>query len=174
MRMALIVAPLILALSGGALAQGSTYTVDDVVSHFKRKNLGAPRSLCIGTPTECNMQREAQQAPISPFNMQVQFEFGSATLTFEAQRRLDVFAEAATGELRAERFDIDGHTDSVGPANANQRLSEARAQSVVNYLVRRGVDPRRLRSTGYGESSPKHPDGTNGANRRVEASLADN
>lgn len=149
-----------------------SYNVSDVVAHFAPSaDLGAPRRLCIGTPSECGAAPE----PVArtPFNLQVQFEFNSASLTPDAQRQLDVFAEAATGDLAGARFHIDGHTDATGAETTNQTLSEARAGSVVSYLVARGVQPERLVPEGFGESRPISADPYDGTNRRVEATLAD-
>jgi outer membrane protein OmpA-like peptidoglycan-associated protein len=52
------------------------------------------------------------------------------------------------------RVEIAGHTDSDGAAAYNQRLSEQRAQAVVDFLVSIGVDPQRLSAVGYGETKP--------------------
>lgn len=66
---------------------------------------------------------------------------------------------------------IEGHTDSVGKADYNQRLSEERAASVMSYLVGRGVEPSRMVSQGFGLSRPIEDNSTEtgrAANRRVE------
>lgn len=47
--------------------------------------------------------------------------------------------------------EISGHTDNTGTPEHNQNLSEQRAQSVVEYLVNRGIDTKRLKAAGYGE-----------------------
>lgn len=70
------------------------------------------------------------------------------------------------------RVRIEGHTDNVGPADANQRLSEERAQAVVNYLVgTTGVAADRLEAVGHGATRPvadnETPEGRQ-TNRRVE------
>ncbi len=69
---------------------------------------------------------------------------------------------------------IEGHTDSVGSAEINRSLSERRAQSVMNYLVKQGVDPDRLEAVGYGPDRPialnQTPEGR-AANRRVEFAI---
>lgn len=70
--------------------------------------------------------------------------------------------------------EIDGHADSTGPSAYNQTLSTRRAQAVVNYLVGKGVDPKRLTSKGFGESQPAVPNTTKEGrqkNRRVELKL---
>ena len=50
-------------------------------------------------------------------------------------------------------FAIEGHTDSSGSDSVNLRLSGKRANTVKNYLVKKGVDASRLSSKGYGESN---------------------
>ena len=66
---------------------------------------------------------------------------------------------------------IEGHTDNVGDAAANQALSEKRAAAVKAYLVGKGVDASRLESKGLGATKPKvsndTPEGRQ-TNRRVE------
>ena len=68
-------------------------------------------------------------------------------------------------------IELRGHTDGQGTREFNQRLSEARAEAVANYLVEHGIDRRRLTSVGYGESRPidtnDTPEGRR-RNRRVE------
>jgi outer membrane protein OmpA-like peptidoglycan-associated protein len=66
---------------------------------------------------------------------------------------------------------VIGHTDSTGPANYNQRLSERRAESVANYLADRGVSRSRLHTEGRGEYEPRDSNATEAGrqlNRRVE------
>jgi OOP family OmpA-OmpF porin len=66
---------------------------------------------------------------------------------------LDLIAEAL---LRAPRIRIEvrGHTDNIGGADFNQRLSELRAEAVVQALVQRGVVQKRLQTRGFGLSRP--------------------
>ena len=66
---------------------------------------------------------------------------------------------------------VIGHTDSVGPNENNQRLSERRAQSVIDYFTNQNVNPIRLQSYGKGESEPRADNSTEAGrqlNRRVE------
>ena len=72
---------------------------------------------------------------------------------------------------------IIGHTDSVGSAESNLTLSEERAESVSEYLNKRGIKSGRLSTRGYGERRPIASNETkNGraANRRVEISITAN
>lgn len=69
------------------------------------------------------------------------------------------------------KFSVEGHTDSDGDDAFNQKLSEARAQSVMNKLVELGIDGSRLTSKGWGESKPVSDNSSPEAkanNRRVE------
>jgi outer membrane protein OmpA-like peptidoglycan-associated protein len=78
-------------------------------------------------------------------------------------------------EYPNSKFTVEGHTDSVGSDASNQKLSDARANSVKEYLVANGVDKFRLSSMGYGESKPIDTNDTSKGranNRRVEINLA--
>lgn len=103
----------------------------------------------------------------------VPFALGSSRITGDGRRQLDALAAVIADAPRAARFEVAGHTDASGDAALNQRLSEARARAVVDYLVdEHDVDPLRLTSRGYGESrlrnahQPRSP-----VNRRVEIRL---
>jgi outer membrane protein OmpA-like peptidoglycan-associated protein len=70
---------------------------------------------------------------------------------------------------------IEGHTDNIGKEHENQLLSENRAKSVLNYLVDKGVQIRRLHSEGFGQSKPVSTNSTSegrSRNRRVEMKLS--
>lgn len=100
----------------------------------------------------------------------VNFETSSARLTAVSLPVLDKVADSlkAYPDVRVE---IAGHTDSTGSAALNNRLSKARADSVRDYLVSKGVPASRMETKGYGSSRPIADDGTvagRAANRRVE------
>jgi outer membrane protein OmpA-like peptidoglycan-associated protein len=100
----------------------------------------------------------------------VNFKTGSSELTYESHKILDGVVEQLVAYPEVE-IEIRGHTDNVGSARSNQRLSERRAQSVLNYLASKGVAMKRMRATGYGENQPVAPNKTaNGRrqNRRIE------
>lgn len=100
----------------------------------------------------------------------VNFEFDKATLTANAKTLLDQVADAL--KRRSDiKVEVAGHTDSKGSDAYNQRLSEARAESVVEYLGSRGIEPSRMTPRGYGESMPvadNDSDAGRELNRRVE------
>jgi len=70
---------------------------------------------------------------------------------------------------------IEGHTDNVGKAAYNKKLSQQRADAVKNYMVKKGgVDAGRLKSIGYGQEKPVASNKTKAGrakNRRVEAAV---
>ena len=77
-------------------------------------------------------------------------------------------------EYPKTHFVIEGHTDSTGSKAFNQKLSEERAASVLDYLVTIGMDKDRLSSVGYGPDRPIADNNTNAGrqeNRRVQISL---
>lgn len=80
----------------------------------------------------------------------VEFPFAGAALTEQARATLDQML----GCLNEGRYQVAGHTSSVGDAALNQRLSEARAQSVVAYLVGKGLPASRFVAVGFGQNRP--------------------
>lgn len=74
-------------------------------------------------------------------------------LTPRSMRIIDLFVEFLT-ENPTIKVEIQGHTDNIGDDNANQVLSEKRAQSVYDYVISKGIKASRLRYKGYGENSP--------------------
>jgi outer membrane protein OmpA-like peptidoglycan-associated protein len=84
--------------------------------------------------------------------------------------RLDAIKEIIKNYPNA-KFSIEGHTDSVGNAASNQKLSEARAKVVMNALIAKGVNPANLSFKGYGSSKPVASNKTaagRAQNRRTE------
>jgi OOP family OmpA-OmpF porin len=105
----------------------------------------------------------------------VNFDFDKSEIRPDAAVILD---EAASQLSRRSdtRVAIEGHTDSTGPDNYNQGLSERRAQAVHDYLVDHGVSAGRLSTVGYGESQPVADNSTRegrALNRRVELRVSE-
>ena len=98
------------------------------------------------------------------------FDFDSAVVKKEGYAMLDYTKQAFDGypDMKVE---IVGHTDSTGPENYNQILSERRAKAVMNYLVNSvGIAANRLTAIGVGEINPDFPNDTKenrAKNRRV-------
>ncbi len=103
------------------------------------------------------------------------FETGKADLEEDAYKVIDELV-AYLNRKDDERIELGGHTDNVGSAKSNLVLSEARANTVRNYLVAKGIDPTRVTAKGYGFSVPvadnKTEDGR-AQNRRTEVKILD-
>jgi OmpA-OmpF porin, OOP family len=89
-------------------------------------------------------------------NLLIVFATNSATLTPESQAALDTVAKALQSDaLAGLTFRVEGHADARGDADANLKLSQARAESVVAYLTsKHGVLPERLSAQGKGSTEP--------------------
>ncbi|MNK93507.1 Outer membrane porin F precursor [compost metagenome] len=105
----------------------------------------------------------------------VHFQFDKATLTQADKGVLDKIATRLKGEAPNAQLTVTGHTDSVGSDAYNQKLSDKRAHSVVEYLIQEGVPRSSFVSVaGAGESQPvadnKTADGR-AMNRRTEIKI---
>lgn len=101
------------------------------------------------------------------------FDFDKAVIKQSVVPELDRWADyfQTNPQVTAE---IYGHADSTGPSTYNEKLSYKRAQAVINYLVGKGIDAKRLSAKGFGESQPVAPNTTTEGrqkNRRVELNL---
>jgi len=105
----------------------------------------------------------------------VTFASGAAKLTGEGAQVLD----QVIGALKTNsdvKISIQAHTDNRGSARVNMDLSRKRAETVVRYLMKGGIDLSRLSAIGYGESRPRKSNKTaegRSANRRVEIKVMD-
>lgn len=100
----------------------------------------------------------------------VTFELDATRLRPDAQSLLD-WAVKLLRRYPDMQVEVAGHTDSLGSNDYNQALSEARAQTVVDYFVETGVRASQIQARGYGETQPIAPNDTptgRERNRRVE------
>jgi outer membrane protein OmpA-like peptidoglycan-associated protein len=101
------------------------------------------------------------------------FEFNKTDLLPESYTELDKVVRFMN-EYEIDLIEISGHTDSEGSESYNQKLSEGRAKSVVNYLISKDIEATRMKAVGYGESKPidtNFNDAGQARNRRVEFTL---
>jgi len=106
----------------------------------------------------------------------IYFEYNKADINKDAAKELDGLVQLLEDNPEI-KIEMGSHTDSVASEVYNLDLSQRRAESTVNYLIRKGIDPKRLEAKGYGESKPiarnTNPDGTDNPrgrdrNRRTE------
>jgi OOP family OmpA-OmpF porin len=113
---------------------------------------------------------DSQGCPISLELKGVNFKYDSAVLTPNAMTILDVVAENLMAYPQKNEIEVHGHTSSEGTSKHNLKLSQRRSQSVVEYLVKKGVT-NRLYAKGLGEDYPIADNSTEegkSLNRRVE------
>lgn len=100
----------------------------------------------------------------------IAFEFGKTVLQPSSYPELNYVVKLMNA-YKTLVIEISGHTDNIGSAASNQKLSEERAKTVVDYLLGHGLDPGRLEYKGYGLAQPIAPNNTEegrAINRRVE------
>ncbi len=106
----------------------------------------------------------------------IEFKTRRAEITAESLPILDQVRNALEVNPQVRRVRIEGHTDNRGSNASNLKLSQRRAEAVMSYLVRAGVDPSRLEAVGRGEERPLVKNDSNAnlqINRRVEFHLVD-
>lgn len=128
---------------------------------------------CQNTPLNTSVNSDGCPQTVK---LDINFENNSAKIKTESDSKIQVYADFL---IKNTNYDskIIGYTDSRGKASYNQKLSEKRAQSVVDSLIAKGVNSQQLSSLGEGESNPiadnKTAEGRS-KNRRIEAELTRN
>ncbi|MFO7448275.1 MAG: OmpA family protein [Ignavibacteriaceae bacterium] len=159
-------------------------SVDEAGCPLDADGDGVPDYLdkCPGTPKDTQVDAEGcstvDTVVVSEIKSLVlsgdtNFEFNKSALLPNAYAALDGIVNTMK-ENPEYTWEVGGHTDGIGSASYNKRLSEQRAQSVVDYLANKGVNRNNLRIVGYGKDSPiatnDTPEGRS-MNRRVEIKL---
>lgn len=101
------------------------------------------------------------------------FQFDKSVLLQQSYNQLiDLFNTLV--ENPKMRIEVQGHTDNKGSAEYNQKLSESRAKAIADYLISKGINPRRIEYKGFGKSKPVDSNDTEAGranNRRVEIKI---
>lgn len=106
-------------------------------------------------------------------NAKINFDTGKSTISADS---FDLLKEIIATAKRCDdaSFEVSGHTDSTGSLEGNMRLSEQRAQAVVDYLLQAGLPSSQFTAAGYGPNKPLADNNTQAgrsANRRIEFRL---
>lgn len=150
-------------IAGGDLAFGQVRTRSAIPGPMTREAI--VRSLTVA-PVEVDANERIEVSLL----LRIAFPFDSAVLTRPAMRDLDrVAAALADARLAIAPVIVEDHSDALGDAAYNRRLSQRRAEAVVAHLVRLGIPGARLRAVGYGADRPltSYPP-RDGRQRRVE------
>lgn len=153
------------ALAQGASAQTGVLKEKDIneqsITNALTPAQPADNIVTRGFVLQNNKQPGMATAPAAPAKrpaaqMLITFASNSTTLTETARAALDRVAHALQSEpLSTYKFRVEGHADPRGSVDTNMRLSEARAQAVVDYLTQQGgIAPERLSAIGKGSSEP--------------------
>lgn len=105
--------------------------------------------------------------------LNVEFDFDKSTIKKGYYQDIDNLAQVMK-DYPDLSVVIEGHTDSVGTAAYNKKLSQERADAVKKYMVEKGIDANRLKAQGFGKDKPIASNETNEGrqqNRRVEAAV---
>jgi len=131
------------------------------------------------TPADTlNKTLKLTKIPKKPIVLEgILYDFDSANLTASAKESLDTGLYPIMMENPQIIIELSSHTDAKGSDAYNLKLSQQRAKSAVDYMISKGVDSRRLKDVGYGETKPiaanENPDGSDNPdgralNRRTE------
>jgi outer membrane protein OmpA-like peptidoglycan-associated protein len=146
---------------------GNVVGSDQIIKALTPKDFVLDRQGAVSGRASQQARRRADPS----ISLYVQFTFDSAVLMPQGKRQLDELAMALNDKaLAVGTFMLAGHTDRVGDADYNIKLSLSRAQAVRDYLAEaHGVPESRLQAIGYGFSRLLDPSNPKAAvNRRVE------
>jgi len=152
------------AAAGGALGAGTGIYMDKQQAEFENQLASERRA------NKVEIERLQNENLKITMNSEVSFDFNSSAMKPAFGRTLDKVAEILKRYPRTT-VRIVGHTDDVGSAEYNQRLSEERAKSVAWALEDAGLSGQRVTTEGRGESQPRASNASEAGrqlNRRVE------
>ena len=99
------------------------------------------------------------------------FKFNKTELPDEAKAKIDALVNQIKADPKGAYFEIEGHTDNVGPKDVNERIGLERAQAVAKYLYEQHQIPlHRMNVISYGDDKPVAPNNTKAGraqNRRI-------
>ena len=155
-----------------------TYTIVVTASGYKP----IKRTVEVKKESEAlvELEMEPSKAKVTKERIEIEekvfFEVNQDVIKAESFDLLNDVAAILVANPELTKVSIEGHTDSDGNDDDNMDLSQRRAQSVVNYLVSKGVEAERLVAVGYGETKPlvaNDSEKNKAKNRRVEIRIVE-
>jgi outer membrane protein OmpA-like peptidoglycan-associated protein len=122
----------------------------------------------------CPLVKEDVKAKTSAIAKKIFFDFNSAKLQLISYGPLDELVQILK-DNPSYNLSIESHTDNIGSNEFNQKLSDSRSNTVMNYLTGKGIDASRLTAKGFGEDQPAASNDTKegrAQNRRSELKLS--
>ena len=123
-----------------------------------------------GIPVDARGCPHNKKKDLDQLKKGINFEFNSSKLTQNSYPTLDAIVKLMK-EITEANVEVQGHTDIIGTEDYNQKLSEDRAHTVTDYLIKKGIAAERLRAVGFGTRVPladNESDEGRAKNRRVE------
>jgi len=117
------------------------------------KNDKCPNKVGPRSNAGCPEMKKEDTKRLANITKNIQFNTSKTSIKSTSRTILDEIA-ALMIKYPDYTLSISGHTDSVGSSESNQKLSEGRAKTCYDYLVRKGISPNRMNYTGYGETQP--------------------
>ncbi|HLZ35921.1 MAG TPA: OmpA family protein [Nitrospira sp.] len=157
-----------LVLTGRVPSEQAKGTILRTVAPVTSLGLELEDHILAGAPTAAHLSLQAKINEILSRN-RIEFDSNQSTLTPRGRAVLDQLIPLLQRAPRTT-IEIGGHTDGFGAPAYNMELSRRRAESVRDYLVKRGL-PHRFTAVGYGASKPRSTEVTQNAlrrNRRIE------
>ncbi len=155
---------------------GNTYTIgkhDGASAHYISREGSWPETPAKTEKTYDIPDKQVADLPMVIEVSDVLFAFDKSEIKSAFVPELEKWVEYFLNNPQVTA-EIYGHADSTGSTSYNQRLSEKRAQAIIDYLAAKGVDPARFTAKGFGETQPAAPNTTSEGrqkNRRVELHL---
>ncbi|AKL97999.1 OmpA family protein [Endomicrobium proavitum] len=164
--------------NGQICPDGEYFATLEGIDNYGNKDITEPAKIIVATrPKIANADvKETERGLVISLGAKVLFDSGKFALKSGATKTLQEVA-VLLNKYPDNNIAIEGHTDWVGKVAYNQKLSEDRAKSVKNFLVKQGVAADRMQITGFGKLKPVADNNTakgREQNRRVEIIVLNN
>jgi outer membrane protein OmpA-like peptidoglycan-associated protein len=144
---------------------------------FQNQNLRIEGATTASKTVNRTIEMQKISVGVTSILRNIYYDYDKATFKTESYTELNKL-EAMLRQNQSVSVEIGGHTDAYGKWDYNRNLSQKRAEAVKDYLLKKGIDARRIKAVGYGESKPiasnDDEDEGRALNRRVEFKVLQN